>query len=162
MYLPIYNAKLRTKLKNKEIDILSFIDKTPVEKLHLQFCKNILGLKKCTSNLGVRQELGRLPVQQFIWKQSLLYYVRLCNQDVNPLLKESLLLAKDLDAHGTYSWFTYIKEIFSELDLEIENFNNIDKTKYFKYLISAHCVNYFKNIFQEKMLDIKEKNKIYL
>ena len=86
-------------------------------------------------------------MQQFIWKQSLLYYVRLCNQDVNPLLKESLLLANDLDAHGTYSWFTYIKE----LDLEIENFNNIDKTnKYFKNLISANCVNYFKNIFQEK------------
>jgi hypothetical protein len=38
-----------------------------------KFCKYILGLKNCASNIASRSELGRLPIDCFIKTQSLLY-----------------------------------------------------------------------------------------
>jgi hypothetical protein len=46
-----------------------FIDRTPFEKVHLIFCKHLLGTKKTSSNIGVRAELGRFPVENFINSQ---------------------------------------------------------------------------------------------
>ena len=33
----------------------------PIENLHSRFCKNILGVHKSTTNVGVLLELGRIP-----------------------------------------------------------------------------------------------------
>jgi hypothetical protein len=41
----------------------TFIDRTPFEKVHLIFCKHLLGTKRTSSNIGVRAELGRFPVE---------------------------------------------------------------------------------------------------
>jgi hypothetical protein len=51
---------------SSEIDALNFIDKTAIEKVHLGFCKSTLGVKKSSTNLAVRVELGRLPLESFI------------------------------------------------------------------------------------------------
>ena len=64
-YLKYYRAKKRSEKNNSEVDIFTFIDRTLPEKLHLSFCKNTLGTKKCSSNLAVRGELGRLPIETF-------------------------------------------------------------------------------------------------
>ena len=45
-YLTFYRAKKRAAQTNKDIDYLSFIDKTSSEKVHLNFCKSLLGTKK--------------------------------------------------------------------------------------------------------------------
>ena len=36
---------------------------TEVEKLHLEFCKRLLGVKKSTCNIVVYFELGRIPLE---------------------------------------------------------------------------------------------------
>jgi hypothetical protein len=41
-----YRAKRRAEISNKEIDNFTFIDKTPCERIHLNFCKYTLGAKK--------------------------------------------------------------------------------------------------------------------
>ena len=112
-YLTYYRAKRRAEINNKEIDNFTFIDKTPCERIHLNFCKFTLGAKKTSSNIGVRAELGRLPMEHFIMTQSILYLARLHTDNVNPLLKEALILSKSLDSQGTYSWFTFVKNITS-------------------------------------------------
>jgi hypothetical protein len=45
------------------MDHFTFIDRTPFEKVHLIFCKHLLGTKKTSSNIGVRAELGRFPAE---------------------------------------------------------------------------------------------------
>lgn len=40
-----------------------FIDKTPFEKLHLKFLKQILGVKTNTSNIAIRMETGQQPLE---------------------------------------------------------------------------------------------------
>jgi hypothetical protein len=100
-YLTYYRAKRRAEISNKEIDHFTFIDKTSCERIHLNFCKFTLGAKKTSSNIGVRAELGRLPMEHFIMTQSILYLARLHTDNVNPLLKEALILSKSLDSQGT-------------------------------------------------------------
>jgi hypothetical protein len=63
-------------LNDKEVDLFNFMDKTPIENLHLSFCKYVLCIRKKASNLAVRLELGRLPVENFIQSQTLLYLAR--------------------------------------------------------------------------------------
>lgn len=107
-YITYYRAKKRTKISGKPLDIFHFIDKTPIEKLHLQYCKYLLGVRKSSSNLGARVDLGRLPLELYTKFYSILYFIRLNSEEINPLLKESFLLTKNLDDKGIYSWFTYI------------------------------------------------------
>jgi hypothetical protein len=52
------------------MDHFTFIDRTPFEKVHWSFCKHLLGTKKTSSNIGVRAELGRFPVENLINIQS--------------------------------------------------------------------------------------------
>jgi hypothetical protein len=70
-----------------------FINKTPCERIDLIFCKFTLGAKKISSNIGVRAELGRIPMEHFIMTQSILYLSLLHSDNVNPLLKETLILS---------------------------------------------------------------------
>ena len=37
-------------------------DQTPIEKVHLRFCKIFLGLNRKASNFAVRGEMGRTPL----------------------------------------------------------------------------------------------------
>jgi hypothetical protein len=60
------------------------------------------------------------------------------------LLKEALILSKSLDSQGTYSWFTFVKNITSDQNI-------FDKT--------SNCKNLKKNIL---ILNVAEKNILIL
>jgi hypothetical protein len=36
-------GKVRASTNDKEVDLFNFIDKSPIENLHLSFCKYVLG-----------------------------------------------------------------------------------------------------------------------
>ena len=60
------------------------------EKIHLKFCKFILGVHKRTTNIAILSELGRFPLYFNIIKGMLLYWYRLENLGKEfPLLKEA-------------------------------------------------------------------------
>jgi hypothetical protein len=65
-FLVYHRAKQRAILRNGNMDHLTFIDRTPFEKVHLIFCKHLLGTKKTSSNIGVKAELGRFPVENLL------------------------------------------------------------------------------------------------
>ena len=114
-YITYFRAEKRANNSRKQLDPFYFIDKTPIEKLHLQFCKYTLGIRKTSSNLGARADLGRLPLELNIKFQSILYLIRLYSDEINPLLKESFILSQNLDSAGIYSWFSYVKHIKKKL-----------------------------------------------
>ena len=49
-------------------------DKSPIEQLHLKFCKSILGVRKNASNLATRAELGRYPLWIEVYTRLYSYY----------------------------------------------------------------------------------------
>ncbi|KAA0708101.1 hypothetical protein E1301_Tti023590 [Triplophysa tibetana] len=52
-------------------------DKCPVEIFQLEFCKNILGTHRNTSNLGCRAELGKFPLLSEIQKRASKFWFHL-------------------------------------------------------------------------------------
>ena len=75
---------------NSNVDYFSLTDYTPMEKVQINFIKYKLGSKKTATNVAVRAELGLLPIKSFIRQQTITYLSRLNNENLNPLLKESI------------------------------------------------------------------------
>ena len=45
-FTSLYRATKRASTNDKEVDLFNFIDKTPIENLHLSFCKYVLALER--------------------------------------------------------------------------------------------------------------------
>ena len=71
-------------------------DKTPIEKVHLRFCKIFLGFNRKASNFAVRGEIGRTPLQIIIIKKILKYNLYLNSKDDNTLVKQFLYISQEL------------------------------------------------------------------
>ena len=117
-YIKLFRAQGRAKSKNSDMDLFSFIDKTPLEKVQLDFIKYTLGTRKNASNIAVRAELGIIPIESSIKTHTILYLSRLNNEKLNPLLREAFDLAKSLDSNGIFSWFTYASNIVTESKID--------------------------------------------
>ena len=90
-------------------------DRSPIEKIRLQFCKRYLEVKNKASNLACRAELGRLPLIMPINEKIMKYfiYTYLKNKDNDSLVKQSFLMAKNLKSvnnSGFYPNFMNIVE----------------------------------------------------
>jgi hypothetical protein len=57
--------KVQKPLSIMDLNCQYVIDRTPFEKVHLICCKHLLGTKKTSSNIGVKAEHGRFPVENF-------------------------------------------------------------------------------------------------
>ena len=164
-YLKFYNAQLRGQKSNSTVEVLSFVDKTPMEKIHLNFIKHTLGIKRCATNVAARAELDRLPIEAFIKIQTISYLSRLNNDKLNPLLKEAFSLSKLLDDEGQYSWYTYAKNVSKESETDIEYISNcktFKQSKRIKPNIKNNVSNYYSELIQNKIKNLTNENKIFL
>ena len=58
-------------------ELWGFYKSADVEKVHLNFCKNVLGVGKKTSNNMVYFELGRLPLNVKMKLRIFKYWIKL-------------------------------------------------------------------------------------
>ena len=96
----------------------------PIEKFHYMVCKQILGVQKQTTNIGVLLELGRLPIKTFAIKSAIKNWERIRMGKINEILKSShaTALINDLP------WITHIKSVSRNHNINI-NSPNISTTK---------------------------------
>ena len=78
----------------------------PIENLHMSMCKQVLGVQKCTTNLGVLLELGRVPLDLFAKKMATKNWERIRKNNANCLLLESYKESTD----EKLSWILGIKQ----------------------------------------------------
>ena len=164
-FLVYHRAKQRAILRNGNMDHFTFIDRTPFEKVHLIFCKHLLGTKKTSSNIEVRAERGRFPVENFINSQAILYLARLHTDNLNPLLKEAFELSKSLDSQSVYSWYTYVKKSIEPDSVQINKVascKNLKNVKYLKLYIKNEITEKYKNLYKSKIDKIDESSKLFL
>ena len=166
-YFSIYKAVKRARLHGRNCDKLSLSDKFCFEKVHNKFCKSVLGIKKTACNIAAKSELGRMPLDSFIKVQVMLYFSRIHTNEINPLVKEALNLNKSLYNEGIYTWYTFVEEIFSEVELDKNNFTEFDKS----FTNVKHRIkNIFKKAVQEKyekmtldkLSNIDDSSKLFL
>ena len=84
----------------------------PVENLHIKFCKELLGVGKYTTNIGVLLELGRYPLLIYGKKNAAKNWERIAKkQNANPIILSSY---HNSQQNG---WASSIKGCFSSIGL---------------------------------------------
>jgi hypothetical protein len=114
-------------------------------------------VKKNSTNLAVRAGLGRLPLESFIKTQPSLYLLRLNNVNINPRLKDAFHFSKILDKEGLYYWFTYAKNIVSEIGFDVEStdkYQTIQEVKQYKHIIKDSSNDYNQNLILNKIKNL--------
>ena len=89
--------------RNLDILMLYKIDnakceKDIIEKAHIYFFKQSLGVNKQRSNVGCRNELGRFPLQHIINTAIVRYLYYLKELPDNYIAKQCLQMCKDMSA----------------------------------------------------------------
>lgn len=91
-----YFNTLTARLRNESIPLDTVYSKIECEKLHIKFCKRVLGVHQKSTNFAVLSELGRFPIHYQIIKQMLGYWHHLENLESSfPLLKAAYNSSKN-------------------------------------------------------------------
>ena len=102
-------------------------DSSPIEKIHLKFCKRYLEVNNKASNIACRAELGRLPLIIPINQRVMKYFVYLNNKDNDSIVKQSFLMSKNLHSisnSGFYSNFMNLIEHYRLPNFDPESLDN--------------------------------------
>ena len=94
--------------------VLKMPDNNPVENLFMSFCKQLLGVQKQTTNVGVLLELGQVPLVLLAQKKALKNWVRIVNgENCNPNTIDSYCSS----ISENLPWATNILQKLSEIGM---------------------------------------------
>ncbi len=119
----------------------------PIEKLHFMACKQIIGVQKQTTNIGVLLELGRVPLQNFAIKAAIKNWERIKTGKINEILKKSHANAI-LD---NLPWISHIKSILQSHNMDNLHINETRRNKHpfiHKLVHKSQCEIFHRNAFQ--------------
>ena len=120
----------------------------PIENLHMMMCKQLLGVNKQTTNIGVLLEVGRVPLQLFAVKFAIKNWERIKQRKANILLNMSY----DDAMKENLQWISAIKDYLETngmLNLFINLYENkpfFINTKLFQTLSDKFHQNAFETI----------------
>ena len=98
---------------NYAAEISGFSKSKDIERIHLQFCKSILKVRKSTINATVYAELGRYPLYITRHVQIVKYWFKVINTN-NILLKKVYDFAKQDCLKGLNNWVPYVCRSLNE------------------------------------------------
>ena len=97
----------------------------PIENMHIKFCKELLGVQKQTTNIGVLLELGQIPLGLEATKNAIKNWVRISNyKKCNNLVANSYKNS----ATENLSWPNRIKDTLSQIGMLDKFLNKDEKT----------------------------------
>ena len=120
----------------------TFLNFAP-EKVHIRYCKYVLGATKYALNIASMAELGRYPISIFVILQSLKYWLYLYK---DPLLNFSKLAYKSIEEVDCTFPCTFNKHIFKFLKLI--NFDHVWNNK--GTMSEGKLISAVKKILQER------------
>lgn len=166
-YISTFRSIQRSKRNNTNCDILKMEDKYNYEKIHIRFCKSVLGLKKTACNISAKCEIGRHPLTTFIKTQILKYLFRINADNINPLVKEAYYINKSLHNEGIYTWYTLAKSINEEIGTNVEDSENqtipFEKAKHvLKKTFNKNIQDIYSQKTMTKLASFDENSKLYL
>ena len=90
IFTPRHNLELFDELVspifNYGTEVLGFFKASQIERIPLQFCKRLLGVKKCTQNNFVYGELRRISYQRQRYFIIVKYWLKIVNSDANKMI----------------------------------------------------------------------------
>ena len=141
-----------SKLFSKEPNKTKLYFQPNFEKIHLQWCKHMLGTNRRSSNIGVIAELGRYPLIIEVLMNTLKYWIRLRNVDQDTLIYDSYNESKHLYEIKDNCWLRNIKEILNKVDIcnDIHMCDPDDVQMTQKDFVS-HCESKLRDIFNTQI-----------
>jgi hypothetical protein len=121
----------KTTLNNEKY--MKLINNCPFEKIHIQFCKLLVGVRKQTSNIATRAEIGRFPLIIEVHISIIKYWLRLNKLKNEKLVVEALNTNLYMQGKGLYTWTTLVKHIldeanFSEVWMQKKHLTKLSET----------------------------------
>ena len=101
----------------------------PIEKVHLMFCKHLLGVRRQTCTVGVLQEIGMMPLSLFAIKSATKNWERIQQGKANSLL----IASNNYSRKENLPWASNIKFLFSSnglLDQYLRKINETEERRY--------------------------------
>jgi hypothetical protein len=139
-------------------EVWGFHPANDIEKVHMDFCKRILNVKKTTINVVVLSELGRLPLHIIRKIRIVKYWLKLL-ETRNCIL---ISLYEDmLERNNTSNWLYQVKYLLCSLGFgDVWYKQHVDDTKLFIKCLKIRLTDIF---IQEKdnILDNSTKCNIY-
>jgi hypothetical protein len=109
----IINVSDRMLNENENMNFFQTVMSQPQEKLHLHFCKFILGVNSKASNIAVLSELGRVPIFVHNMKKLFKFHQK-CKNNTESLLHEAYVESKNTGL----SWYKFIVYTLKKLDIQ--------------------------------------------
>ena len=91
--------------------ILKLNQNNPIEILHRAFCKQLLGVQKQTTNIGVLLELGQIPLQIYAKKNAIKNWERISGKNCK---NKILLKSYEFALNHNLTWPTAVKTNLTE------------------------------------------------
>ena len=92
-------------------EIWGFESRNQIEKIHLRFCKFVLGVGQSANSAAVLGECGRLPLHIKYNKRFIKYWLKLLRSPQGSLLQTCYKMQTDLDAIYKRGWVTNLKKL---------------------------------------------------
>ena len=126
----------------------------PCDKLHIHFCKYILGANKTSTNFAILSELGRIPFALDCFTSVFKYWYRLyCSTHF--LLKSAYIENKYLLSQGCDTWYSGLQRLFKIFDNNT-GIHNMLKYKHntFNRKIKVYAKAFYKNKWYGKNINL--------
>ena len=103
-----------------EDGLAKYLDSTAIEKVHVKFCKFIMGVNKRAVNLAVKGELGRFPISFSCIIQAFRYRYHL-QETSNSLLQEAASVSQSLHNNGISTWFSFYDRVCKYINAKVDD-----------------------------------------
>lgn len=142
LQLRLFDA-LVTPILTYSSEVWGFENLSSIEKIHLQFCKKILGVRSSTPNIMIYGELGRYPLETNIKVRMVCFWYKLMINK-NKLSGKLCDLLYSLYANGNRSlkWISFVKSIFDNIGMS-EIWDNVN----------FYTLNALKDIVKQRLQD---------
>ncbi|MEW8545044.1 MAG: reverse transcriptase family protein [Candidatus Thiodiazotropha sp.] len=148
-------------------EIWGFYRSDDIEKVHLRFLKQILGVRRQTSNIAVYGELGRFPLYIIRKIRILKYWFKILNSPNSLLFKVYCQQVNCLNNNASYScWCTSVRTLLNELGFsylwDSQSVSKLQLEKVIQMVYDQYYQSWYSDLNLSNKLDtIKSLNKIF-
>ena len=140
--------KFISPILNYASEVWGFHSAPEIERIHLTFCKNILGVKKTTQNDFVYGLLGRHPLQIDRYCKIMNYWLKIVS-GAKPFYVNTVYHASKLRANldSSYNWASKVKKLLHE-----NGYGDVWENQ------GVYNPDAFMYVFRQRLIDIYKQN----
>ena len=104
-------------------------ENNPIENVHIRFCKELLGVQRQTTNIGVLLEMGRIPIMHYAIKNCIKNWSRI---HIIGKANEMVLLSHQMSLNCSLKWSEGVKSCLDRSGIGSQNNNKAIHNMIFK------------------------------